>query len=374
MVLFIVVLLSVFLSFFDWQKDSGGLKAAFIIISTFLGLRYMYGSDYPMYMDLFNQYNSNGIPIWNIKEMMGSDIYGEVGWHILNKLFHPIGFFGFFWALAIFENVVIYQLIKKHVPSNFYWLAIIIYMLNTRLFLIGACSMARQWLAVCVFICATKYLEEKRIVPFMLLILLASSFHKSAVILFPVYFITYVKNIKFNAVYAVLFVIVLYVWNIVAQSIFGPVIDVFALNDDMALSDFARYTMLDNETEQFSIIGIIVELFLSYLFPFIGLVYYSRLEPKAQKFLLLYLIALLIKPVGRVVPMASRMDYYFIIFSICLIPIILSLFKNKNSVLLVGFASLLITVIYIKQAYEFLTVSTWAKSYIYKTILTQTWM
>ena len=133
-----IVFVAVALALLDSKKESGGLKAAFVLITIFLGIRYMYGSDYPAYLDLFKQYNTDGIPIWDIKGMLESDIYGELGWQILNKLFKPFGYFGLIMALSVFENIVIYKMVKEYVPSRWYWLAIVVYMLNTRLFLIGA--------------------------------------------------------------------------------------------------------------------------------------------------------------------------------------------------------------------------------------------
>ena len=369
---FLVVLLSVGLSLFDIKRESGGLKYAFILITVFLGIRYMYGSDYPAYLELFRQYNSNGIPFWDIRGLLGSDVYGEIGWQILNKLFAPLGYFGFIMALSIFENIVIYRLIKSNVPAQWHWLAIIVYLLNTRFFLIGACSMERQWLAICVFIIAVKYIERRRLIPYVLLVLLAASFHSSALILLPFYAIGFIKKLRIRIGHIILIFLGLYIWNHFAPLVLEPLFTSSLFEEGDVFSEYLRYAGRDSNTGQYSIIGLIADTFLTYLFPLLGLLYCSRLNSKIQKYFLLYAFALFFRPIAEVIPMVNRMDYFFIVYSIALIPILLSMIPKKYHLVSL-FATLFLVAIYARQTMVFLTDSNWARSYIYKTILFQPW-
>ena len=370
---FLVVFLAVGLSLFDYKRASGGLKCAFVLITVFLGMRYMYGSDYPSYLSLFKQYNSDGIPIWDIKGMLNSDVYGEIGWQILNKLFGPIGYFGLLFALSVFENTVIYRLIKRNVPSQWYWISIIVYLLNTRLFLIGACSMERQWLSVCVFVIATKFIEQKKLIPYILLVLLAASFHTSALILLPFYIIGYVKSFSFKIVHLVIIIALLYIWNQVVPIVLEPLFSGALFEESDVFSEYLRYSGRESRIGQYSIIGIITDIFLSYFFPFLGLLFYSQMNRTNQLFFLLYITALFIRPVANIIPMVSRMDYYFIIFSICQIPLLLSILSRKRKIWAI-LSTLMLFAIYIRQTSSFLTNSSWAKSYMYKTIFSVPWV
>ena len=369
----LVVLLSVGLSLFDFKRETGGLKYAFILITVFLGVRYMYGSDYPAYLELFRQYNSDGIPIWDIKGMLNSDVYGEIGWQILNKLFGPFGYFGLIFSLSVFENIVIYKLIERNVPAQWYWLAIIVYLLNTRFFLIGACSMERQWLAICVFIIAVKYIEQRRLIPYVLLVLLAASFHRSALILLPFYAIGFIKNLRIRIGHILLIILGLYIWNYFAPLVLEPLFAGSLFDEGDVFSEYLRYAGRDSNTGQYSTIGLITDVFLTYLFPFLGLLYCSRLNSKNQKYFLLFAFALFFKPIAEVIPMINRMDYFFIVYSIALIPLLLSVIPKKYH-LLTLFATLFLVAIYARQTMVFLTDSNWARSYVYKTIFSVPWI
>ena len=369
-----IVFVAVVATLFDFKKVTGGLKIAFVIITVFLGLRYMYGSDYPTYLELFRQYNSDGISFWDISGIMKSDIYGEVGWQILNKLFKPFGYFGLNIALAIFENVVIYKMVKDYVPSRWYWLAIVVYMLNSRLFLIGACSMERQWLAVCVVFLAIKFIEEKKIVPYVMTVLLAGMFHRSAFLMLPFYFLSFVNAFSFKYFHLILFVLLLYVWNVIAPLLMAPLTNYFVAADENVFSDYARFADRKSVNEQFTIIGLISEVIVTYVVPLLGLLYFSHVNSKTQKLILLYVVALFIKPFAEIIPMINRFDYYFIIFSICLIPLLFSLLSNSKHKLLSYGLAIIVVAIYLRQTYGFLTAGSWANSYIYKSILSQPWV
>lgn len=368
-----VVFLSVALSILNYGKKSNGLKWSFVLITVYLGLRYMYGSDYPAYLDLFQQYNSDSFHIWDIKKMLDSDIYGEVGWQIINKLFKPFGYFGLNIALAVFENIIIYELVKKYVPPRWYWLAIVVYMLNTRLFLIGACSMERQWLAVCVVILATKYIEGRKIIPYVTLVLLAGTFHRSAFLMLPFYFLCFVKNLHLKVFHLTLFVVLLFIWNSIVPLLMNPLMNDIIATDENVFSDYSRYADRDAVNEQITIIGLITEVVITYIVPLLGLLYYSRLDSKTQKLILLYIVALFLKPFAEIIPMINRFDYFFIVFSICLIPLLLSLLA-KQYALWAYAVVLMIVVIYMRQTAVFLTDSSWASSYVYKTILSLPWV
>ena len=55
----------------------------------------------------------------------------EIGWTFLCWIFQPIGFFGMIIVLTIFEYIVIYRLIKKYIPKDWYWFSVLIFTLNT---------------------------------------------------------------------------------------------------------------------------------------------------------------------------------------------------------------------------------------------------
>ena len=46
-------------------RKSYGVEAAFVLLAAFMGLRYGYGNDYFNYLNLYEQYNSSSIGLFD---------------------------------------------------------------------------------------------------------------------------------------------------------------------------------------------------------------------------------------------------------------------------------------------------------------------
>ncbi|MEG0808464.1 MAG: EpsG family protein, partial [Alistipes sp.] len=230
----IIGLIVVFLSWLSrYNKTRYGLEVGFVILTVFLAIRYNWGNDYPGYLNGFIDINSYGIGLfdWDAFSSFRED---EVGWVFLNRLFAPVGFFGLVIALTIFEHVVLYRFIKKYVPVDWYWFAVFIYVFSSEYMLTGS-SMMRQFLAMCIYLIAIDFMIAKRPVYFFLLILLAATFHTSAYILLPTYFIRYL-NFKIKPHYLLVAIPVFFVWTTYAIDILGG-----SVNSLLVLEQFDKY-------------------------------------------------------------------------------------------------------------------------------------
>ncbi len=181
---------SVLLTYISKTRQNGwGLKAAFLVIFIFLALRYDYGNDYMAYLDGYNEITSN-------IQIFLTGMRWEPGWNLLHIIFKPFGFFAMVAFMSLATCVVFYRFIRNFVPVQYQWLAVFLYVFDPYQILVPASAM-RQNLGIIVFLVALEYLYKKRIIIYLLLGLLAFSFHKSGIILLPLAVLPFV-NIKIN--------------------------------------------------------------------------------------------------------------------------------------------------------------------------------
>lgn len=106
----------------------------------------------------------------------------------LLKTLH-INFRGFYVIHTLFVLGALYYGMSKYVKD----FSIVVIMFLYKLFFYNLFISMRQSIAIAIFWIILHYIEEKKIVPYMLGCLVALHFHFSALILFPIYFIRYLK-------------------------------------------------------------------------------------------------------------------------------------------------------------------------------------
>lgn len=162
------------------NKEKIFLTIAFIEMLLFLGLRDItIGTDLKNYIPYFNFFKNttwNGIFLLDL----------ERGYIILNKIISLFGGENFFlFIVAIICLAGVYISIKQY--SQNYFFSIFIYI--TMQFYIFLFSGLRQAIAFSIIWISLKYVIERKLFKFILFVLIASTFHKSAIICLPIYFI-----------------------------------------------------------------------------------------------------------------------------------------------------------------------------------------
>lgn len=154
------------------------LKAAFFVLFVFLALRYQYGNDYANYLRRFKQ--------------EGTDILApfEPGWEFLCVVFRPLGFFAMVGVLAAFNAWTYYRFVKAYVPREYFGYGVFLYLFNPYFMLVHSSAM-RQSIAISLFLWGIRFIIERRIILYMALVALAATFHTSALVLAPVFLLTY---------------------------------------------------------------------------------------------------------------------------------------------------------------------------------------
>lgn len=194
--LFINIMIPLFASIIYSDKEklnSNRNNQIFLIVIGFIlifiaGFRGDFTADYNNYVNLFNYYNK-----FNFNQIFSVHFGQEIGYIILNKL---IGIFtnNSLYIILITSTLTIYLFLKefKRYSVNL-WMSVLLFVT------IGAYytsfNLIRQILAVAIIFSGSKYIYEKKFIKYSIYILIASLFHKTALIMIIFYFIL---NYKFN--------------------------------------------------------------------------------------------------------------------------------------------------------------------------------
>lgn len=360
----IIGIFAVILTYLNKYKNFRyGLECAFILITIFLAIRYDWGNDYNSYLDIFNSINSFKYNIFDFQAIKLNNDY-ELGWVILNLLFKPFGFFGLIIFLTVIEHIILYNFIKKYVPTQWQWFALFIYIFSAN-FMITGCSMIRQFFSICIYIYSIKFIINKKALPFTFYIILASFFHTSSLILAPTYFFSYI-NTNFKRLQYLIIIPLISFWFIFGKDIISEY-----FSSIIGLSIFEKYSIyIDTKYEYNGTgIGIIFNLFILIL----SFYKINLFSPKIRILVLLSILSMVFIPLLSFSSLIGRLGLYFSILSIAIIPNIFPSIKNnllRYSLFLCYF------IVTLKGFYDFFHSEVWRESfYNYKTIFSVSqWM
>lgn len=289
------------------------LALAFILLTVILGVRYNYGNDYQSYNYFFN----TGYP-WS-----GDTDDIEIGWGIINRLFKPLGFPFFVFTLTALEHFILYDLIRRHVPRQYYWLAVFLYVFNPYYMLLGL-SMMRQFLVQIIGLYAIDKLSQKKIIFFIILILLGSLIHKVSFLLLPLFIIPFLKIPKWWMWVILpigLYFVMMNMWTILEHSA------VFIQDSGMKYADsYLNYNEIGNK----SALGL--KTILHYvIILFILFRNLSKVDVSGSSFSWMIIPGVFVISFAVIFPFALRISWIYTFSEILCVPILLA--KEKNYIL-----------------------------------------
>lgn len=150
-------------------------EATLLLVATIalIGLRGGFTADYRAYYQLFTEIGQQ-----SFVELFTSDNYVEVGYRILNKLISLIisdGNWALFWMSALLVVLVAKAGFRY---SYSFWLFLLFWISCGFYYL--SFNMFRQALAGAVLFAGTQYLVDKKIVNYIIVVLIAASIHVTA--------------------------------------------------------------------------------------------------------------------------------------------------------------------------------------------------
>ena len=242
---------------------------------------------------------------------------------ILNYLFsrisEPYGFFILVATIAIFQNIVVYRLVKKYVYKKYWALSVFIYLFTTNLYLLSF-SMMRQSFVVWIFLALWPHIKRRNWLFSLLVLFLCSFIHSSALILIPFAFMGFwqVKNGKAIAVvWLILFIALSFSSSLISKFVaIGANVDVF--NAFIA-------TYQESGIQVGSGIGLSsVPFFISLYFLFSQ----KSNNTAINQLVIISTFSFIFGTISHVIPLASRLSIYFDAYNILSFPLIFNALKR----------------------------------------------
>ena len=332
-------------------------RVAFVILFVFAALRFMYGNDYYNYYRWFNHIHAGG----------RSGFKTEILYNLLNRILpsFPV-LIALSSALLIW---LVYRLLTKNLPTCYSWLGICIFVISPALFLMNL-SALRQSIATCCFVVAVNFACKKNYLGYLIMVVMAALFHKSAILLLPFCLLANKRPVK-----------PLFCWLVLVGTGILLVTSDLLLNIVVWVAERfgdKNYIYMAEQDMQNSIRATL----LTSVFFFYVLFNLPKLKGNALIYAKIYLISPLLGVLAREISMLTRLQMYFDIFAIVAIPSIFMEIRsrgpvivNRRNVLLTFWDCLnkyaippLIVIIYLLRYYSFFTNPEWDAFFTYRTI------
>lgn len=330
---YIISIIAIFLAFLArYERMRYALPLAFGVITAFLSLGYEWGNDVATYFSWFEGYNQYSL--FDSQSYEGHDLKSEFGWVLINQLCAPIGFYGMRAVLFAFENLVIYMLIKRVVSKEYYWFAVFIYTMNPN-FMVLSSSMMRQWLAMCLVVLGFLYLEKRKWVTYIALVLVAFSIHKSSLICLPLVLLPrWMDNIRISSLSLLIPILLIY------YLLSGLVVD-YVAGWLLATDIYTSYSDVDTYSSGVGFLSIVQLVIIIYMF-----VNIQQIEKHKRIYIAVLIAFSLILPLYNYSGLASRLSFYFVVFTIAAYPLFLNQSKANNIVKYSFIAVIIVITIY----------------------------
>jgi hypothetical protein len=302
------------LAFFNtYIKNKFVVRTLVIIVSVllivFAGIRFNVGFDYANYQLYYNE-------VVNDREIFVEPI---IRGFIHVSEFTTIGFIGFIIVMALVSVSIKSKFILQY--SAIPLLSIVLY--YTRIYIISDFGQVRQGLALGIILFSYKYILNRDLKKFLLIVVMAMLIHAAAFLFLPIYFIG-LKRIR----PAFLFIIMIITIPLAAVDLKSIMISVFGKLLPGGLSDKLMFYSL-NET----FIGLTFSIFLRGGIVILCLtVYWKKISENRNSLLIFniyfwgYIFYLLFNSLPQI---GGRGSLYFQQFELLLFPLMLTLTRNK---------------------------------------------
>lgn len=307
MMIYLIFGLLCFNAYFNYKKKENQISISIIcLIVLFVGLQNHFTSDYSSYLNHFSEIN-------NFHNVLTS-IY-EIGFDILILLAKKINF-GFQTVLLIIAGISIF--LKYYVINKIsLWPSVSFIIYFIYFFIYNDVSQIRHGLAIALCFLAVLLIKRKKFIS-LILIILASSFHTSALFFLPVLI---VDNIKINRKTVFLFCLLL-----VISSFFNIYSLILYLNNTFLHSSYITFKL-----NSYGVEPIFPIMQFGFWFRIIFAAYYARSslninDDNQLRIFKIYLLGILIYCLTASISiLQSRVSVYYMYM---ILPMIGDIFNN----------------------------------------------
>lgn len=186
--IFVLILFIFFLSISGIPKEQNSRFFLFIYLVLFLtsGCRYEVGSDYFSYKEMYEQtLPLNEVIRWG---SFSTDRKAEIGYMFISSIFRTFGceINVMYLFISLITTYLFLKSIWLYNPKWFY-LCVLTYF--SFVFFVIDMSAVRQSISLAIYLYSIRYIHNRNIWMYFLLVILASLFHFSALVLFPFYWL-----------------------------------------------------------------------------------------------------------------------------------------------------------------------------------------
>lgn len=262
----------------------------------------------------------------------------EIGYRVFNKILGMLGLDiqSFLIVCAVLSVVPISCLVFNYSKSSI--TSYIIYMGLPVFQLLYSCLRQDIAIGLCVF--SLIFVINRKIIPFIAVVLVACTFHSSAIIFFISYPLYYLKFSKFQRMLSCVFLILVY---ILKRPLFAVLSRLF--KDNAAIDDN----------------GAIV-LFVVFVVIYIFCTIYNDESELQSGFLNLFYLACLCQAFGDLYSIALRVGYYFMITLVVLLPNLLKTMPKSKEKL---YFNIFVPIAFFSFGLYSIYSSSWSMAYPY---------
>lgn len=326
MIVYFMLIIYWLISYLFFEKKKNARNAR-IVYSVFAGLGLFFvmafrhpsvGNDIIRYLTFFN----NHTPEINIEIFQ----YDEWGYQFFIRVLRNIGVYNQGYLIVTSAIMVISFLLLYYKYSNNIFLSLFLHM-TIGIFTLSM-SGIRQTIAICFLMLAYHLALKNKLVLFITAVFFAYSFHNSAIVFLPVYFLRNIKITRKKGIAILSTAPLLFYFR---QSL-TPLINYIA-----PVRYIQRYELISTNTINPLLIVIALLIALSYIMLIKDIHIVNENEERIFSFLfILVYLNLFFSVLGASSIMLGRLSYYFLPFVTILIPNIITKIKNKN-LKLIGF-------------------------------------
>lgn len=171
-----------------------------LALSLFAGLGGIVSTDHDNYAQIFRtitKYDLASIFKLSSFNPFSDKDNTEAGYLLLNWIIHKLGFSEpmFFIIISIIMNTLVVNIIYRYKYPVF---SVLLFIVSTSYF--QETNIVRQMLAAYIFLYAVKFLENRQPLQYILTVMLASTFHTSALVLIPFVVFAYLDLSKYSKI------------------------------------------------------------------------------------------------------------------------------------------------------------------------------
>lgn len=249
-------------------------------------------------------------------------ISNETGHIFLTKLLTYIQHIRFYFLVYGFLTVYPVYLVSLKFNKSNIALTMFVFYLG---FFVSSLNIMRQYLALSLVVLSLPFVFEKRFRPFLLCILLASTFHLSAIISIPIYFLWTKKGRIIPALSLIVILLAVSLISINLDNILSS--SFFADSDISILNRYSTYTETAGSKNR--------DFYLN-LFTLVIILFAAKqlieVDNRNALFITMYVISVILGLSGFISPFAKRISYYYAISEIWLLPSLPKVFTNRRAV------------------------------------------